>query len=255
VIGAPAFTYHIEGHGPHVPPEAMLCQMIDDPATAAWTPAGIAAVGSIRLAIQDLLARPTSKERSRPLPRKKPPRAVPSLPMTAAFVLQTLDELRDAESIVVEEAPTARPVLQNYLPITRSEGFYTMDSGGLGFGMPAAVGIALAKPGRRIVAIIGDGSAMYSIQALWTAAQWKLPILFLVLNNRRYAALEEFALEFGFRPDEKVPGTDLGGIDFAGLAVAQGCDGWRIREPGELRDALERALASPGPVLVEVEIQ
>ena len=66
---------------------------------------------------------------------------------------------------MVEEAPSARPVMQAYLPITRSETFYTMDSGGLGYGMPAAVGVALGKPGNRVICLIGDGSSMYSIQA------------------------------------------------------------------------------------------
>ena len=73
-----------------------------------------------------------------------------------------------------------------------------MDSGGLGYGMPAAVGVALAKPGTRVIGLIGDGSSMYSIQALWSAAQLKLPMTFVILNNRRYAALQEFAPVFGF---------------------------------------------------------
>ena len=70
--------------------------------------------------------------------------------------------------------------MQGYLPFTRSETFFTMDSGGLGYGMPAAVGVALGKPGTRVIALIGDGSSMYSIQALWSAAQFKLPINFVI---------------------------------------------------------------------------
>ena len=61
--------------------------------------------------------------------------------------------------------------MQAHLPILRAETFYTMDSGGLGWGLPAAVGVALAKPQARVIALVGDGSAMYSIQALWSAAQ------------------------------------------------------------------------------------
>lgn len=68
--------------------------------------------------------------------------------MSTAYVLQTLAEVRNAADIVVEEAPSARPVMQGYLPFTQSGTFYTMDSGGLGYGMPAAVGVALARPGR-----------------------------------------------------------------------------------------------------------
>jgi benzoylformate decarboxylase len=127
--------------------------------------------------------------------------------MTTVFVLQTLAELRPADSIVVEEAPSARPVMQAHLPITRSEGFFTMDSGGLGWGLPAAVGVALGKPGRRIVAVIGDCSSLYSIQAIWSAVQWRLPIAILILNNRRYAALQDFAPALGFS-SQGLPSTD-----------------------------------------------
>src|SRR5215204_2593913 len=93
---------------------------------------------------------------------------------------------RDPASIVVEEAPSSRAAMQSHLPIMRSETFYTMCSGGLGYGMPAAIGIALGKPGRKVIALIGDGSSMYSIQALWSAAQLALPITFIILKNRRY---------------------------------------------------------------------
>jgi benzoylformate decarboxylase len=254
VTGAPAFTYHVEGHGPHAPDGATICQLIDDPATAAWTPVGMAAVGGIRLALLDLLAHVVEKRRVRPSGRGPIPRVEPSTPMSVAYVLQTLQEVRDSKSIVVEEAPSARPVMQSHLPITRSEGFYTMDSGGLGWGMPAAVGIALAKPGEKIIALMGDGSSMYSIQALWSAAQWKLPITFIVLNNRRYAALREFAPVFAFSEDETVQGTELPNIDFAMLARAQGCEGLRVEDAFELKETLFRALQAPLPVLVEVEV-
>ncbi len=256
-IGAPAFTYHVEGQGPHVPDGAALAQLIDDPATASWTPLGTSAVGSIRLGLQDLLARPAPKARPLPAPRPARPRAeapAPGQRLPVAYVLQTLDELRPRDSIVVEEAPSARPVMHEHLPIYESETFYTMCSGGLGHSMPAAVGVAMAKPGRRVIGLIGDGSAMYSIQALWSAAQMKLPIAFVILKNRRYAALQEFAGVFGFKPGERLEGTDLPDLDFAGLARAQGVQGVRVETAAQLRDALASALCSAGPVLMEVEV-
>jgi len=253
-LGAAAFTYHVEGFGPHLPASAKLVQLIDDPNIAAWAPTGTSAVGSIRLGVLDLLARERPQSRESPQPRARAPRVVASSPMSVAYVMQTLAELRDPASIVVEEAPSSRSAMQAYLPILRSETFYTMCSGGLGYSMPAAVGIALARPGARVIALIGDGSAMYSIQALWSAAQLELPIAFVILKNRRYRALQDFAPAFGFGPDERLPGTELPDIDFAELARGQGCRGASVSRAEHLRDALANALQASVPTLVEVEI-
>ncbi|MBX6318372.1 benzoylformate decarboxylase [Pigmentiphaga sp.] len=254
VIGAPAFTYHVEGFGPHVPEGATLLQLTDDPNVAAWAPVGTAAVGSIHLGVRELLERTAPPVRELPAPRARVPRAEPSLPMSAAYVLQTLAEVRDPASIVVEESPSARPIMHQYLPMLRSETFYTMCSGGLGYGMPAAVGVALAKPQGKVIGLIGDGSSMYAIQALWTAAQLKLPITFVILNNRRYAALTEFAPTFGFKPGDPLAGTELSDLDFASLARGLACEGIRVSDPAKLPDVLRQALASPVPILVDVEI-
>ena len=253
-LGAAAFTYHVEGAGPHLPAGARLVQLIDDPNIAAWTPQGTSAVGSIRLGVLDLLAREPPRPRERPTPRRQSPRVEPSTPMSVDFVMQTLAEIRDPASIVVEEAPSSRRAMQSYLPILRSETFYTMCSGGLGYAMPAAVGVALGKPGAKVIGLIGDGSSMYSIQALWSAAQLALPITFIVLKNRRYAALQEFAPTFGFGPDEPLAGTELPDIDFVALARGQGCRGVNVNRAQDLRDALIDALQASVPTLVEVDV-
>ncbi|WP_322069627.1 benzoylformate decarboxylase [Paraburkholderia bannensis] len=257
-LGAPAFTYHVEGQGPHVPPGAQLCQLIDDPNVAAWTPEGLVVTGNVRLGVQDLLARPAPPERALPAPRPQPPRAESPKHagerMSVAFALQTLAEVRDPYALVVEEAPSSRPVMQTWLPMARPGSFLTMDSGGLGYGMPAAVGAALARQGERVIALIGDGSSMYSIQAIWSAVQWQLPITFVILNNSRYAALQDFAPVFGFAKEDPVQGTDLPGLDFVTLAAGMGCAGVRVSEAAQLAGALREALASQGPALVEIVV-
>jgi benzoylformate decarboxylase len=253
-LGAAAFTYHVEGAGPHLPEGARLVQLIDDPNVAAWTPQGTSVVGSIRLGVLDLLAREPPHSRGRPATRRPSPRVEPSTPMSVAFVMQTLAEIRDPAAIVVEEAPSSRQAMQNYLPILRTETFYTMCSGGLGYAMPATVGVALGKPGARVIGLIGDGSSMYSIQALWSAAQLTLPITFIVIKNRRYAALQEFAPTFGFGPDEPLAGSELPDIDFVALAHGQGCRGVSVNRAQHLRDALIDALQAPVPTLVEVDV-
>lgn len=256
-LGAPAFTYHVEGQGPHLPAGTELVQLTDDPQVAAWAPAGTSVIGSIRLGLLDLLERSKPPRRPAPPLHARPQRLAEPPPgerLPVAWVLQTLTELRARDSIVVEEAPSARPILHEHLPIFESETFYTMSSGGLGYALPAAVGLALGKPGERVIALVGDGSAMYAIQALWSAVQLALPVTIVILKNRRYAALYEFARIFGYRPDEPVPGTDLPDLDFIALAAAQGMQALRVERAEQLRAALAQALQSTAPMLVEVEV-
>lgn len=253
-LGAAAFTYHVEGFGPHIPAGSVLAQIVDDPNTVAWSPEGTAAVGSVRQSVRDLLARARPVRRMAPAPRAPAPRAEPTVPMSVAYALQTLAEVRSADSIIVEEAPSARPVMQRHLPILQSETFYTMCSGGLGFGLPAAVGVALGKPGCKVIGLLGDGSSLYSIQGLWSAAQLGLSITFLILKNGSYAALREFAPVYGFTPGDELRGVDLPGIDFVSMARSMGCEGLRVSDPQLLPDILRQALAASRPTLVEIEV-
>lgn len=256
VVGAPAFTYHVERdtEGSHLPEGARLAVLTDDPEAAAAIPEGTAVHGSVRLGLRAILDALPPWERAPAPPRPASPPAEGGDPISVAYVLQTLSRLRDPRDIIVEEAPTARLVMHQYLPIVEPGTFYTMASGGLGFGMPAAVGIALAERERRVVCVIGDGSSMYSIQSLWTAVQEGANVTFLVLNNRRYAALKRFAGVLGFRPDETVAGIEIPGIDFSQLAQAQGCPGTQVSQWQQLEHALRNALQARGPNLIEVAV-
>jgi benzoylformate decarboxylase len=176
----------------------------------------------------------------------------PVTPIKPAFLMQALARVRPADSIVVEESPSSRGDMQAYLPITRSGTFYTCSSGGLGHGLPAAVGIALARPQTKVIALLGDGSAMYSIQGLWSAARLGLPILFIIVNNRRYEALQHFASRFDL---QKAVGTDLGGLDFVALAQAHGCRGLRVENADELEDVMQQALRLAEPTVLEVTVE
>ena len=256
-IGAPAFTYHIEGSGPHVPKGAELVQLIEDPSIAAWTPVGTSVVGNIRMGVQDLLAQAAPVKRTTPAPMIRPPRVdvpVDGERISVGYLMQTLADLRDPASVVVEEAPSSRPVMQAYLPIVQSGTYYTMCSGGLGHSLPAAVGVALAQPKKKVIAVIGDGSSMYAIQALWSAAQLQLPITIVIVKNRRYAALQNFAPVFGYAPGTPVAGTELPDIDFVSLARGQGCQGLRVTQGKQLQTTLRKALRATVPTLVEVEV-
>jgi benzoylformate decarboxylase len=248
-LGAPLFTFHQEGFGPFLPTGVELFQLIDDPNTAAWLPTGTSVVASLDLAIADLLARPAPPRRARPKGRRKPPRAKPGRVISVDFLMQTLAEVRSPDSIIVEEAPSSREAMHTYLPIDRSQGFFTCASGGLGFGVSAAVGMALGKPGAKVIGLVGDGSSMYTIQALWSAGQLRLPVTFVIVRNSRYEALEHFGRVFGM---PQTVGTKLPALDFVALAAGHGIEGRRVERPDALAAALRQALEADRPTLVEV---
>jgi benzoylformate decarboxylase len=130
--------------------------------------------------------------------------------------------------------------------------------GGLGWGMPAAVGCSLGLGRAPVVCLVGDGAALYSPQALWTAARYRLPICYVVLNNASYAILKSGMLSLDLASAKRgiYPGMDLvePEIDYAGLARSLGVRAERVEKPGELRDVLAACLAGPEPALVDVAI-
>jgi benzoylformate decarboxylase len=246
-LGAPVFTYHAEGQGPYVPEGLAVYQITEDPEFAAAS-----LLASIGPAVRALLALPGPAAPAAQKGRTRAPVLAPVTPIKPAFLMQALARVRPADSIVVEESPSSRGDMQAYLPITRSGTFYTCSSGGLGHGLPAAVGIALARPQTKVIALLGDGSAMYSIQGLWSAARLGLPILFIIVNNRRYEALQHFASRFDL---QKAVGTDLGGLDFVALAQAHGCRGLRVENADELEDVMQQALRLAEPTVLEVTVE
>ena len=251
VLGAPAFTYHVEGFGPHVSQGVKLFQIVDDPGEAAWAPVGTAVISSLKLGIVDLLSGRRPAARCAPAERIRPARLA-STPLTDKYLLQQIAALRSDGAVIVEEAPSSRGPMHEYLPIIERDTFYTGASGGLGYGLPAAIGVALGRPGERVIAILGDGSSMYAIQGVWTAAQLRLPIAFVIIVNRRYQALVEFGHHFGIAD---TVGTAIGGLDFCGLARSQGCEAVHVTEARDLDGALRAAFSSARPMLVSVEVQ
>lgn len=248
-MGGPLNLYHAEGFGPHVP-EGTECWIVgDNPGVLAWTPTGNAILGNTRAIAAAIRAQSTPP--ARPAPPGRP--AVPDLNRAVLddrLAMQCLAAAMPPGAIVVEEAPTSRSAMQGWLPMTRPDCFFTTASGGLGYGMPAAVGVALARPDARIVAIIGDGSAMYGIQALYSAYQLGAAITFVIINNGRYQALREFGQTFGM---QRVVGTDLSGLDFCALATGHGLPaGRRVADADALDQALADAFAKDGPTLIEI---
>jgi benzoylformate decarboxylase len=251
VIGAPVFTFHVEGHAPIFDGATPIFQITDDQTAAAVTPSGTSIVATMTPALAMLLELLPESRREvfKGLMLSPPPIAADPIP--AEFLLHTLATLMPDNAVLVEEAPSHRPLMHKYMPMRGQDSFYTMASGGLGYGLPASVGIALGRPDVRTVCVVGDGSAMYSIQALWTAAQRKLPLTVVVINNAGYGAMRSFSQVMQVR---NVPGLDLPGIDFVQIAQGLGCDAVRVSKTSQLRDALARGLAQDGVSLIEVMV-
>lgn len=251
VIGAPVFTFHVEGHAAIFDGGATIFQITDDPDAAAVTPVGTSIIATMKPALSLLLDLLPESKRATPKGRTLLPAPSAADPLPVEFLLHSLSQAMPDGASLVEEVPSHRPAMQKFMSMPGQDSFYTMASGGLGYSLPAAVGMALGKPKSRTVCLIGDGSAMYSIQALWTAAQRKLPLTVVVINNSGYGAMRSFSQVMQVR---NVPGLELPGIDFVRLAEGMGCDAVRVSKAAELGDALKRGMAFEGASLVEVVV-
>lgn len=175
-------------------------------------------------------------------------------PIDQRYLVKQLVDVLPANVIVVDETLTAAPAIAGMLPAQDPHAYYGLASGGLGFGMPGAVGVSLAQPDRPVVATIGDGSSMYGIQALWTAAHLKLPITYVIINNRSYRIIKERLM--AMRGTDAFVAMDMNdpAIDFVGVAKGMGMDAHSVTDPTKLADVLTAAIASGKPTLVEVVV-
>ena len=169
------------------------------------------------------------------------------------LALQVADAL-PANAIVVNEGLTSARYIPDLVPYRDRFSYHALASGGIGWGLPAAVGVALAQAPRPVCCFSGDGSAMYSIQALWTAARMKLPITYVIADNGGYRIIKQRLL--AFHGDDNYVGMDFidPKVDFVTLAQSLGMPAERITEPEALGPALRRSFTTPGPKLLSVTV-
>lgn len=180
-------------------------------------------------------------------------------PIRADYLMMEIARELPEEGVVVEEGISSTRNLLNLLPVKHRQGFYGLASGGIGCAIAAAVGVKLALPDRPLLAVIGDGSAMYSIQALWTAANQNLQIAFVIANNGGYSILKERLLAYGgiaAKSGKRLAmDFDSPPIDFVGLAGSMGVPSVRITNADEVGPAIRKALSEDGPMLLDVIVQ
>ena len=255
VVGAQVFRYYPYIAGEYLPEGTDLLQLTADPHLTAVAPVGDSVLGDVKVALEELIdmidAGSDLAVQTPPLGPIPVDESERTAPMTANAVYQVLGANKPENAVVVMESTSTMLDQKRWLPTTQSASFFATGSGGIGWGVPGAVGIALGDRDRgvkrTIIATIGDGSFEYSVQAIWTAAQHKLPIVFVVLRNGEYSVLKSFA-ELEQTPN--VPGLELPGLDIASLGTGFGCRSVNVNDTDELEREFAAALVADGPTVI-----
>src|SRR5919199_3902521 len=212
VIGAPVFLYYPYVPGPVVEEGTKVLQITGDPDKATRAAVGTSVVGNVDLAVRRLTELlPEEAGRTAPPAREAPPPPEAATPIPPAYLMHTLAEVLPDDVAFFEESGSSRGTFHEHVRPNWPGGYYNAASGGLGFAMPASVGYKLARPERPVVCFIGDGSSMYSIQALWSAAHYGANVLFVVPDNKGYYVLKGFGEQIG-ADIEAIPGLNLPGL-------------------------------------------
>jgi benzoylformate decarboxylase len=251
VIGSSVFPYYPYIPGPLLPEGASLVAITSDPDEAARAPMGDVILADPGLALKALLAEVGEANRAEPDPLPEPSAGDESDPLTPTMVHNTLGQVIPDDGIVVLESPSSTLALRNQLRLSRSGSYYFGAGGGLGFGLAAAIGVQLAQPDRPVVCVLGEGSAQYAITGFWTAAAYDVPVTFLVLRNEEYAILKWFA---DVEEVKGAPGLDLPALEVAQVAQAYGVSSQQVSGREQLHGALEAAIGSSKPAVVEVPV-
>ena len=247
VVGSSVFPYYPYIPGALLAEGTQLVEITSDPAEAARAPMGDAILGDVALALKKLVELVGESDRPAPDPRPAPGDPPEADPISGSQAMAALADAWPQDGIAVVETPSSTIALRNRLRLSAPGSYYFSASGGLGFGISAAVGVQLAQPGRPVVCVLGEGSAQYGITALWTAVAYKVPVTFLVLRNEEYMILKWFAT---MEQVSGAPGLELPGLDVAAVARGYGMNAREVSGRDELTEALREEIpADDGPRL------
>ncbi len=179
-------------------------------------------------------------------------------PIHPLSLMQAIGKVLPPEAVVIDETVSSGAGLRRFLKSDDARSFFGLRGGGIGWGLPAAIGAKLALPDRPVVALIGDGSALYTIQGLWTAAHEKLSMVFVVINNSSYRILKQRtnAMKALAAQTDRYVGMDLDNprVDFCAVAQGFGLKTHRATRLSEVTELLEQGLRAEGPTLIDVEV-
>jgi benzoylformate decarboxylase len=251
VAGASVFAYYPNIPGALLQDGTQLVAITSDPDEAQRAPMGDAFVADVRATLEAILDAVGESDRDAPEALWPPPEPEASDPISPSAAVQALADVWPEDGIAVVESPSATLAVRNRLKLSKPGSWYFSAGGGLGFGLPAALGVQMAQRDRPVVCVIGEGSVQYAVQAFWTAAAYEVPLTVLVLRNEEYSILKWFA---GLEQVEGAPGLDLPKLDSSALAAAYGVSARRSEGVDDTREALSEAIGSGKPELVEVRV-
>jgi benzoylformate decarboxylase len=241
VVGAPAFRQAPYVPGRFTAPGTRIAVLGDDPDELHRSPAELAVLASPATVCRELAGRVPVRDAQAPDPFRPAPPPSPPAPgeaLSASHVLAALAERLPREAVVVEEAPVDRPEIHARLPAREPLGYLSAAQGGLGFAMPAAAGVRMALPRRPVVAVVGDGSAIYGVPVVWSAAYYGIGALFVVLSNERYAVMDRLVERHGGTG----PWPAFAEVEVATIARGFGCRAERITTHDDLLSALDEVV-------------
>jgi benzoylformate decarboxylase len=278
-VGGDLLTLSLPSDIDPMPPDLPIVHLDTDPWELGKNyPTAVAILGDPKATLPDLLAalegRMTPARRQQARERLEAVRAAKErhlddlrararaeaqrTPMTSLAAVGAVAEALPREAVVVDESISSSGGLRNLIASDDPQSFFGLRGGGIGWGLPAAIGVQLALPDRPVVGLIGDGSAMYTCQALWTAARYRLGVTFVILNNSSYRILKQrtHAMKgFSYQADRYVAmDLDDPRVDFVRLAESLGVRAERIEKASDIGPALARAIAGQGPTLLDVEL-
>jgi benzoylformate decarboxylase len=229
----------------------------DDPSEAHRSPCEVALVADPAPACRALARRVAARDSEWPVAMRRPPALTPPRagePLRAGHVFDALATRLAPDTVLIEETPSSQPELYRRVAVRAPLGFVGTANGSLGSGITGAIGLRMGLPRRPVVAVLGDGSSMYAIQALWTAARYEVGVLLIVMANGGYAVMDALARERGTEPAWPA----FGAIDIAGIARCLGCPSRRVKTHDELINTLDEVTRSltdrAEPLLVEVAV-
>jgi len=262
-----------------MPPSLKVVHIDTDPWELGKNyPAEVAILGDIKATLTDLLtaleSRMTAAQRTAAKARSEAARAAiaaeleklkararadaAAVPIKPLALMHGIGEMLPADAVLIDESVSSSPGLRQFVRSDDPQGFFGLRGGGIGWGLPAAIGAKLALPDRPVVALIGDGSAMYTCQALWTAAHESVAVVFVIINNASYRILKQRAnaMRAHAAQTDLYVGMDLVNprVDFVGLARSLGVAAERATTVAGVCALIKRGIAGKEPLLIDAQM-